>query len=900
MKRKLSKILGIGLTIALLTSLLVTAAPAAALSQPSVTFPTGTDNDISKVNAAYDLTFSVGKQLSGNATAGNATKVQDTITITFPAGYGVANGVGAITGTITIGPGWVDEGIGLGEQWATTPDTLAGTVWTGNAAANTVTLTLPNAGTGGWGEYIGRTAEVLIKINTGITNPATIGNYAITVATSQETTPVAANTVSIEAPYVAPLTGIVSLYNAAGVLMNQWTGGGAIQAAINAAGVGSSIELTNGTYVESPNVLAPNTGGYTIKAVGDAVIVKGTWTLGVGAADIFGNPVDTVLEGMTLMPNAGAAAAVVMNATANNTVIKDCTISKAAVIPGTQVANAGLVRIGAVSGADNRAVVEGCSFDTTDGAVQDTAIQVNNGPVDVTDCTFELDQTVAFADDMAVQMAAAGLAADVVTIDGCTFNGNSGVGYSSNGIVNSAHRAVIKNSTFTGVAKAVYFNSNNGTLSFTSNTVTGGTVNPGSISGAANAVIDLNLMASATIQKNTIEDSNGHSVWIGAAAPAAAVTMNGNYMANNAFGVVNNNRAATLTAELNYWGANTGPTIYTNPGGAGDPVVAVTTTKYGPVDFIPWTNTATTEVGSGNLAVANAVVDTSTTVGVRVSTNTAGVGAVTMMKYDGNPAPIETPEPALGDGYYDVYIPGAGLAGGTQTVMFFNANIDMNTKVYYYSELQKSWVICSSQSVAGNGAYVYVTITNTSSPSNAELNGTIFALVDETTIPAAPSITFADGGGPTVGATDVSVAPTFTWGAVAGAVRYEIALCEDPTFTIIEWAYNVDDPFYKTTEELRYDTTYYWRVRAVLNAAGDTTAWTTGVFTTEAEAEEAAPAVVVEPTKPEVNVEIPATKITVEPSDPVIPTYMLWIIVVVGAVLIIALIVLIVRTRRVA
>jgi hypothetical protein len=267
------------------------------------------------------------------------------------------------------------------------------------------------------------------------------------------------------------------------------------------------------------------------------------------------------------------------------------------------------------------------------------------------------------------------------------------------------------------------------------------------------------------------------------------------------------------------------------------------------------------------------------------------------MRYTTNPAPISTTSPALADGYYDIYVPNAA---GTITILFFNPNITTDSKVYYYSALQKEWVICSTQDIAGNGAYAFITVTAATNPTRTELNGTIFALVEETTIPNPPSITFADGGGPTVGATDVSVEPTFTWGAVAGAIRYEIALCEDPSFTIIEWAYNVDDPFYKATEALRYDTTYYWRVRAVLNEAGETTRWTTGVFTTEAEAVEAGPAVVVEPTKPEVTVEIPATKITVEPSDPVIPTYMLWIIVVVGAVLVIALIVLIVRTRRVA
>jgi len=146
----------------------------------------------------------------------------------------------------------------------------------------------------------------------------------------------------------------------------------------------------------------------------------------------------------------------------------------------------------------------------------------------------------------------------------------------------------------------------------------------------------------------------------------------------------------------------------------------------------------------------------------------------------------------------------------------------------------------------------------------------------------------------------------FTWGTILQALRYEITLSEDPTFQIIEWSYNVDNPFYKTDEPLRYDTTYYWRVRGVLAEpyqvgpawVTPATPWATGIFTTESEVVAEPDTVVVEPPKPEVNVEIPPTKITVEPAGQAIPDYMLWIIIAVGAVLIIALIVLIVRTRR--
>ena len=98
-------------------------------------------------------------------------------------------------------------------------------------------------------------------------------------------------------------------------------------------------------------------------------------------------------------------------------------------------------------------------------------------------------------------------------------------------------------------------------------------------------------------------------------------------------------------------------------------------------------------------------------------------------------------------------------------------------------------------------------------------------------------------------------------------------------------------------EELNYYETYAWRVQAVRGT--DTSAWVTSFFVTEAEPEEAPDPieiVIPEPTPtPEIEVIVPA------PTEvEILPEYLLWVIVGVAAVLIIAVIVLIVRTRRVA
>jgi hypothetical protein len=160
-------------------------------------------------------------------------------------------------------------------------------------------------------------------------------------------------------------------------------------------------------------------------------------------------------------------------------------------------------------------------------------------------------------------------------------------------------------------------------------------------------------------------------------------------------------------------------------------------------------------------------------------------------------------------------------------------------------------------------------------------------------ITVAPSESFAVQS-PEIGATDVPIQPTLTWVPFEGADSYEVAVAEDSTFAILDYSHTTSDTFFKGEETLKYSTTYYWRVRGVEGSTPGP--WVEGVFTTEAAPVEPTPPVVIEPTPPsEVKiVEVPV----IQPSP--IPDYLLWTIIAIGAVLIIALIILIVRTRRVA
>jgi len=127
---------------------------------------------------------------------------------------------------------------------------------------------------------------------------------------------------------------------------------------------------------------------------------------------------------------------------------------------------------------------------------------------------------------------------------------------------------------------------------------------------------------------------------------------------------------------------------------------------------------------------------------------------------------------------------------------------------------------------------------------------------------------------PTPGATGVPVRPSFQWNAADWATGYEFELADNSAF---------DSPMVSTTttatafaydSDLDFSTTYYWRVRAVSDASSSE--WATGIFTTEA-----APAEEPEPT--------PAPT----------PAWV-WAIIAIGALLLVAMLVLIMRTRRAA
>ncbi|MFC1935008.1 hypothetical protein ACFLXZ_01685 [Chloroflexota bacterium] len=169
-------------------------------------------------------------------------------------------------------------------------------------------------------------------------------------------------------------------------------------------------------------------------------------------------------------------------------------------------------------------------------------------------------------------------------------------------------------------------------------------------------------------------------------------------------------------------------------------------------------------------------------------------------------------------------------------------------------------------------------------------------------------------GGPAVGGTapggyNAPLRPVFSWGSVNGATGFEFQLATDVAFADLlvdktgGAALAAVTSYQLSPLQLDYNATYYWRVRG-LTATSNTDWSVIAGFTTLAEPVEVAPPVVVTDAPP-VIITIPpappAQEIVIPPAPvqpaPIATSY-IWAIIVIGAVLVLAVIVLIVRTRR--
>ena len=296
MKKKFSKILGVGLTLALLVSLLLTAAPVSALSVPSATL----SSSVISGGAVYTITF----QLITGLTAAT-----DQIVVTFPAGTDASNLAAVTDVQVGAGPGIGVAGFAIGNAGAFTAPALATT-----SPHELLIVPQANINNAAW-------VQVVIGTTNNVINPATPGSYNITVETE-----VVAGRVTIEAvvtstaytlviPTIPPVPGVVAGYNSAGIKLVEVTGAGAIGTALGIASV-VQVVVGDGTYDEDVTVGAAQT--LTALNAGMAVIRDVNVTAPGGSVDIAG-ALGTV-SGMTIDGSTATGFAVRLSAGGGATV----------------------------------------------------------------------------------------------------------------------------------------------------------------------------------------------------------------------------------------------------------------------------------------------------------------------------------------------------------------------------------------------------------------------------------------------------------------------------------------------------------------------------------------------------------------------------------------------------
>ena len=155
-------------------------------------------------------------------------------------------------------------------------------------------------------------------------------------------------------------------------------------------------------------------------------------------------------------------------------------------------------------------------------------------------------------------------------------------------------------------------------------------------------------------------------------------------------------------------------------------------------------------------------------------------------------------------------------------------------------------------------------------------------------------------------AVEVSTTPVFSWAAFKNATGYRLQVAiagSEALFTQAKLVLDVTlgpTTSYYLAEPLENDSAYFWRVKALTSAGASD--WSAAVgFKTEAKAVTPAPPVTITQAPPAVTPTItlpPPTTVVIE-ETPITPGW-IYAIIIVGAVLVIAVIVLIVRTRRVA
>jgi hypothetical protein len=787
----------------------------------------------------------------------------------------------------------------------------------------------------------------------GLTNPVTPNTYTVSAETSTDNTYID-GTVAITA---APAPTNLNLYNSAGLFLGQYTTFAQLPSPLSD---GSIIKLDPATYYLTASFTTSAANIQIIPSTGSAADTKistdalGTWSFTLnGTGDLIRD------VGIVANSSVSGSTAPVLNITGTSDVVTNVTTTSAINVTGNSDSLTGCTTSSSIN-VSYAAVptytgfsVTKCTFNELYSSIstsQKFGLVLGTGIIagTVSGNTFNLNQnTSTLVPNVGINVIAA---VTGVTISTNTFTGTAGTGIN----ITAGPTLIITGNTFTGLESAVKISGTPSAVTITNNTISNGITNYASTSVYVGA-IEVNLVGTPilNIQGNAIYSNAGYSVDIANAGTNLLSTyVTGNDFHANAKGMYNASTVAyvagvstgTLSTVQNWWGNVTGPANATlNPSGTGD---AISTG----ISFSPVLTVGPSAGGSAVVSAAQAGVattfDFSTKSGVTLVGFTGPVNTIIgTEKLTGNPKTgFNPPYPAISSSaYFDVYTSASSTTAFQ--VKFYASGITANTQAYYYSTLSNGWVLASSQGVAGTGDFVYVNVGLAGAgvaPSVNDFTGTPFVLVSGTgTTPAAFTII-----APTVGANMGLTNISFTWAPVANVTSYEFIMADNSGFTtpLVDQKALPLPVYQYSGANLTAGKTYFWRVIAYQgsNVVGNsqigyftaatpaTTAVSTSTSTSTTTVTAPAVTSTVTPitvtnttiTYPQATSTIlptPTVVITTNPQAtiiftnpaPVVTTYTLptlpvtevtpawiWGVIGIGAVLIIVVIVLIVRTRR--
>ena len=849
MKKRFSKILGVAVTLAMLSSLII-APMAGALTAPSVSV----SSLVISTDATYTLTFQI------SATLANPT---GTISVTFPAGFSVFNGTTSAQIAAT-------SGIGTSAFALTTATTTV--------AGQVVTIAIPAAGgTMNTQGAIGVGATVQMVIGTAIANNVgnsdTPGTYTLSIATTKETTAVTSAAFTLTVPVIPAVAGIVQGFNAAGVKLYENTGNNAISKALpNIVPGVVRIVVGPGTYDENAPLAIP--AGVTV------VSSAGAATTIISDANLAGGGGDVTIVGTVLAPSVFDGFTVTGGIAATDMVtVQNCVLSNAA---GAALTFAGAGVTTALAPAKSIGNTISAAPAVGAGSQAGMAVAAVAAFVASTNDIINIAATTATLVSPGTAITVGATA--TITVTGATVKGASGTG------INNAGTATIASSSFSTLSPALSIGAATATT-----TVSTSTFDACGFASTTVPMAAINITtaapASLSISSSTISNSPEAILRTAAVAgiSAANIFVNFNTLTGNVLSFVNGDTTVGnfIDASNNWWGVSTGPAVAST----------------GNVYTTPYLSAQVTNQMLAPAVAAGTTTSWQTTAGVDIIISGLATNTIAAAKYTSNPAGTVVPANVVVTTYFDVYRRGAVAAvGDSVTVRFYGIKSNAAT-VYAFSNTQGVWVLANGQAVDQFRGCVTVTITSTSTPNVSNLTGLAFALVEPSAVvlpPDAPEVLT-----PKFGDMAAAIQPTFTWTAPATSTSYEFVLAEeigqDNKFAIIDYSATTTINGHVARESLKYGTVYNWRVRAV-SAAGSSD-WAEGFFTTATEPEPAPepvpPVKIIQqdaPPAPEIILQVPPTEAPVN----VIPGYLLWTVVAVGALLIIAVVVLIVRTRRIA